>query len=198
MNNEFTETQSEVTDGSRSSNLTPMQPEEGPLRLETVSSSDMDAAMWPSVEVRETLPSQHSPRFTEDTNTVEESNASSSLTHNRDSRDVSREIFVGDLSFFCRDHHLVQLFGRYGVVEKARVRMSDNKKNSLMFAFIRMKTAEAATIAAEALNGFLFMGRTLRVQLCNVDGTPSAYEPKFGFQIHVSFISYQTVSFFFY
>ena len=132
--------------------------------------------------------------------TVQTSDASSNAAtptnkHIRDPRDIAREIFVGDLSFFCRDHHLVDLFSRFGPVERARIRLGENKRHSLMFGFIRMKFPEHAALASQELNNYLFMGRTMRVQLCNSDGVPSAYEPKFGFQIHVSFISFETVSY---
>lgn len=125
------------------------------------------------------------------------SSASATPTHRKqahDAREAGREIFVGDLSFFCREQDLVHLFSRFGPVERAIIRYGENKKRSLMFGFVRMESPEDALLAMQELNQFLFMGRYIRVQLCNVDGEPVAYLPKDGVQIHVSFISHRTVS----
>ena len=74
----------------------------------------------------------------------------------------SHELFVGDLSFFCREEHLLDLFSTFGTIVDARVRRSDNKGHSLMYGFVKMENLSDAERAAEALNDRLYMGRSLR------------------------------------
>jgi RNA recognition motif-containing protein len=135
---------------------------------------------------------------------------------NKNIADIEREVFVGDLSFFCREYHLYQLFSKFGRVAGARIRRSESNHQSLMYGFVKMTNAEQARVAASALEDKLFMGRTMRlvrcfvlqclsilsvvsasshrVQLCNLNGHPSAYTPKFGYQLHVSFISHVEIN----
>ncbi len=72
------------------------------------------------------------------------------------------ELFVGDLSFFCVESHLLELFRPFGTIVDARVRRSDNKGHSLMYGFVKMENLTEAENAARALNDRLYMGRTLR------------------------------------
>ena len=72
------------------------------------------------------------------------------------------EIFVGDLSFFCQESHLIQLFGTFGKVDEARIKRSDRGGRTLMYGFVRMVEHSAAAAAATALNGKLHMGRVMR------------------------------------
>lgn len=85
------------------------------------------------------------------------------VSKNRDTSDIERELFVGDLSFFCRAHHLEDLFNQYGTVLSARIQLSEKKsRHSLMYGFVKMESADQAKNAITALNGILFMGRTMR------------------------------------
>jgi RNA recognition motif-containing protein len=72
------------------------------------------------------------------------------------------ELFVGDLSFFCQEQNLLELFEPFGHIVEARVRRSDNKGHSLMYGFVKMSNLAEAEKAAQALNDKLFMGRSLR------------------------------------
>ncbi len=72
------------------------------------------------------------------------------------------ELFVGDLSFFCREHHLVELFSSCGPVVDARIKRSEAKGKTLMYGFVRMDTLKGALTAAKELNGVVFMGRTMK------------------------------------
>jgi RNA recognition motif-containing protein len=71
-------------------------------------------------------------------------------------------VFVGNLSYFCEDHHLHELFSEYGQVENARVMRSDDNTRSLMFGFVTMHNANQAKEMERIFNGHMFMGRKLR------------------------------------
>ncbi len=73
-----------------------------------------------------------------------------------------RELYVGDLSFFCEERHLLELFSTYGFVEKCRVVRSNDKTRSLLFGFVTMSTIDQAIMAVSGLNNYMFMGRILR------------------------------------
>jgi RNA recognition motif-containing protein len=72
------------------------------------------------------------------------------------------EVFVGDLSFFCQELQLFELFSVYGLVTDARVKRSDRGNRTLMYGFVRMAELEQAAQAATELHGKLYMGRKMR------------------------------------
>jgi RNA recognition motif-containing protein len=74
----------------------------------------------------------------------------------------SHELFVGDLSFFCTEQDLYELFQPFGRVLDIRIKKSDTKCRSLMFGFVKMESPEHAAQASSQLNGKLFMGRHLK------------------------------------
>ena len=76
--------------------------------------------------------------------------------------DNNIELFVGDLSFFCAEDNLLDLFRPFGLVTNVRVRRSENGGHSLMYGFVTMRNLTDAESAAQALNGMLYMGRSLR------------------------------------
>jgi RNA recognition motif-containing protein len=73
------------------------------------------------------------------------------------------ELFVGDLSHFCVESQLTELFARFGQVQDCRIRRSENRGHSLMYGFVKMQNLEQATKAAQILNDFMFMGRQIRL-----------------------------------
>ncbi len=77
-----------------------------------------------------------------------------------------RELFVGDLSYFCREQHIQQLFSNIGKVVSVRIRRSDRRGHSLMHGFIKMTTPEDAQRAVASYDGYLFMGRRMRYENC--------------------------------
>ncbi len=83
-------------------------------------------------------------------------------------------VFVGNLSYFCEDRHLHDLFNEYGEVNNARVMRSDDNTRSLMFGFVTMSSVNQAKEMERIFNGHMFMGRKLRydavtvmVELCS-------------------------------
>ncbi len=72
------------------------------------------------------------------------------------------EIFVGDLSFFCQESHLEQLFQKYCAVAEVRIKRSDRGSRTLMYGFVRLVNMADAVKSVTELNGLMFMGRRLR------------------------------------
>ncbi len=81
---------------------------------------------------------------------------------NKNIAEVEREVFVGDLSFFCKEFDLHTLFSQYGKVIGTRIRRSESTNQSLMYGFVKMETAEQAKAATLALENKMFMGRIMR------------------------------------
>ena len=72
------------------------------------------------------------------------------------------EVFVGDLSYFCREQDLIDLFSQYGQVTNCHIVFNDDRTRSLMFGFITMATEEEARSVCNVLNSQIFMGRTMK------------------------------------
>ncbi len=75
---------------------------------------------------------------------------------------ASNELHVGDLSYFCEEKHLYELFKNFGCVKSCRIVRNYNQTRSLMFGFVMMSTTSEAVLAASYLNGQMFMGRKLK------------------------------------
>lgn len=84
----------------------------------------------------------------------------------KDSINIKRlpsvELFIGDLSFFCNERNLVDLFAPFGKVLQTAISRCDNGGHSLLHGFMKMSDIKEAEIAAAKLNDSPFMGRTLR------------------------------------
>ncbi len=74
---------------------------------------------------------------------------------------IPQELFVGDLSFFCQEKHLVELFGNFGPVLEIRIKRS-NRGRTLMYGFVQMLHNDHALAAVAKLSGHIFMGRKMR------------------------------------
>jgi RNA recognition motif-containing protein len=70
-------------------------------------------------------------------------------------------LFIGDLSFFCSEIHLAQLFSSYGKIAKIQVKRGKDGE-SLMHAFLQYESELSANLAMRHLNGAYFMGRKIR------------------------------------
>lgn len=75
---------------------------------------------------------------------------------------TKNELFVGDLSFFCTEKDLYELFNEIGKVETCCIVHKDDKNKSLMFGFITMSTHDEAAVAVSMYNNQLFMGRSIK------------------------------------
>ncbi len=75
------------------------------------------------------------------------------------------KLYVGNLSFQTSDETLAQLFAEFGTVGRATVATDRETGRSRGFGFVEMGSAEAATAAISALDGQMFEGRTLTVNV---------------------------------
>ena len=73
-----------------------------------------------------------------------------------------RELYVGNLSYFCEEHHLWDLFGRIGNVDRCHIIRNYDRTRSLSYGFVCMTTVEEALFAIKVLNDQMFMGRALK------------------------------------
>ncbi len=76
---------------------------------------------------------------------------------------MSQRIFVGNLPFSATDEQLNELFSKHGEVSSAEVVKDKFSNRSRGFGFVEMASAEAATAAIAALNGYQMDGRPLTV-----------------------------------
>jgi RNA recognition motif-containing protein len=73
------------------------------------------------------------------------------------------DIYVGNLPYKAADEDLKGLFAVHGEVASARVVTDRVTGQSKGFGFVEMPDRDSAQKAIEALNGYDFMGRKLRV-----------------------------------
>lgn len=99
------------------------------------------------------------------------------------------ELFIGNLSYFCEEKDLFELFDQYGNVEDVRIIKNDTGTRSLMFGFVTMSSVHEAREMEKLLNGHMFMGRRIRVAISErrYDFKPPQNE---GIQMHVSCCSF--------
>ncbi len=114
--------------------------------------------------------------------------------------------FVGNLSYFCREKDLYELFSPYCNVKNVRVMYNEDRSRSLMFGFVELTSEHEVQSMITLLNGNMFMGRRLRVTpsdryLQRTQGITNKQLMKShqlamqqGFQIHVAFSSSFPVS----
>jgi RNA recognition motif-containing protein len=72
------------------------------------------------------------------------------------------EVFVGNLSFFCDEHHLLDLFEPYSTVTHCRVMRNEEKTRSLLFGFVAFSSRYEMLEMCKLFNGHFFFGRRIR------------------------------------
>ena len=83
--------------------------------------------------------------------------------HNKaNNKSSPNEIFVGDLSFFCTEDHILQLFGQFGLIENVRIIRGGHRKRSLTFGFVTMSSVQEARHIVNLFNNHMFMGRKMK------------------------------------
>eukprot|EP01039_Chlorochromonas_danica_P007216 gene7216-7982_t len=105
-------------------------------------------------------------------------------------------LFLGDLSTFCTERDIHNVFAPYGEVLEIKIMRSEETYRNLSYGFIKFAHPAAAKKAMNGLNGVLFCGRNLRIGWASYKNRK---EPKTAFHhdriesssIHVSYISYQ-------
>lgn len=74
---------------------------------------------------------------------------------------MSKNLYVGNLSFSTTDADLTEAFSQFGTVSRAQVVTDRETGRSRGFGFVEM--ADGGDQAIEAMNGAMFQGRTLTV-----------------------------------
>jgi len=78
---------------------------------------------------------------------------------------VSKNLYVGNLTFNTTSADLERMFAAHGDVDKAQVITDRDTGRSRGFGFVEMATAEGANAAIEALDGQNVEGRALTVNV---------------------------------
>jgi RNA recognition motif-containing protein len=78
-------------------------------------------------------------------------------------RKMEKKIYVGNISFKASEDDIRELFSKSGEVESVKIITDVHTGNPKGFGFVEMATSEDARKAIEALNGAMFMDRTLTV-----------------------------------
>jgi RNA recognition motif-containing protein len=76
---------------------------------------------------------------------------------------MEKKIYVGNISFKATEDDIRELFSKSGAVESVKIITDVQTGNPKGFGFVEMATSEDAQKAIEALNGAMFMERTLTV-----------------------------------
>lgn len=82
---------------------------------------------------------------------------------------ASRVLFVGHLPHGFFETQLKEYFSQFGKVLKVRVSRSKRTTKSKGYGYVQFQLAEVARIAADAMNGYMMFGQTLRVHLVPPD-----------------------------
>lgn len=76
---------------------------------------------------------------------------------------MSKNLFVGNLSFRMTEDELQTLFNNYGQVSSVRIIKDRDSGLSKGFGFVEMSDSTEATSAIDQLNGQEILGRAIRV-----------------------------------
>jgi RNA recognition motif-containing protein len=87
---------------------------------------------------------------------------------------MSKNLYVGNLSFDATEAELAETFGKHGTVTKASIAMDRDTGRSRGFGFVEM--SDGADAAIQALNGATVGGRSLKVN----EAKPRAERPRDG------------------
>jgi RNA recognition motif-containing protein len=74
-------------------------------------------------------------------------------------------LFLGDLSVYCKERDIFELFQNFGQVESVQIKKSEDgsvPKPHLCYGFVKFNRRECAEMALCAVNGKLFLGRPIR------------------------------------
>lgn len=76
---------------------------------------------------------------------------------------MSKKVYVGNMNYGTAEQQLRDLFAQHGEVLSVNIIVDRYTGKAKGFGFVEMNTDEEARAAIEALNGFEFMARQLRV-----------------------------------
>jgi RNA recognition motif-containing protein len=70
-------------------------------------------------------------------------------------------IFVGNLSYFCSEGVLRNIFKPYGTVNSTIIRKT-KANQTLYYGFVQMKSSQEASLAVSNLDGCMVQGRRMK------------------------------------
>ena len=76
---------------------------------------------------------------------------------------MSKKVYVGNMNYSTAENQLRDLFAQYGEVTSVNIIVDRYTGKAKGFGFVEMANDDEAQKAIDALNGFEFMGRQLRV-----------------------------------
>lgn len=76
---------------------------------------------------------------------------------------MSKKVYVGNMNYSTGENQLRDLFAQYGEVASVNIIIDRYTGKAKGFGFVEMTNDDEAQKAIDALNGFEFMGRQLRV-----------------------------------
>jgi len=76
---------------------------------------------------------------------------------------MSKKVYVGNMNYSTAENQLRDLFAQYGEVSSVNIIIDRYTGKAKGFGFVEMANDDEAQKAIDALNGFEFMGRQLRV-----------------------------------
>jgi RNA recognition motif-containing protein len=76
----------------------------------------------------------------------------------------SNSLFVGDISKFCTEENLESLFSAFGHIIDINIKRNNTTGKTLSYGFVTFSLEESAAKAMECLNGYVFFGRSLRLE----------------------------------
>ncbi len=77
--------------------------------------------------------------------------------------DLRSTLFVGNLSVFCTERDLEQVFVPYGAILEIRMAKSEDHSKHLSYGFVKFASVASAQLAMHELNGQLLCGRPLKL-----------------------------------
>jgi RNA recognition motif-containing protein len=116
--------------------------------------------------VRDQSSSHHEmSNYHESSNVDDYSNQNTQLDTDPDAGKKSQSfcLFLGDLSYFCGENDLQNVFQRFGYIEDVRIIRNKTTKKSLSYGFIEFATASSAVNALKEMNGAIVCGRAIRL-----------------------------------
>lgn len=76
--------------------------------------------------------------------------------------DLRSTLFVGNLSVFCTEQDIEQIFCNYGTILEIRMAKSEDQSKHLSYGFVKFASIASALQAMQELNGTLLCGRPLK------------------------------------
>eukprot|EP01040_Poterioochromonas_malhamensis_P022694 gene22694-27656_t len=110
--------------------------------------------------------------------------------------DLRSTLFVGNLSVFCTERDIQQIFEPFGHIVEIRMAKSEDENKHLSYGFVKFSNVASAQLAMHDLNGVILCGRPLKIgkALSRSNKKEDELEHRQAYataSVHVTFISHQ-------